>query len=276
MGKKICAILFIYQTLKGSKVVLQIFIAAMGITLFTISPPSFAGNILLTSEGGPLSLLTDQSLEDWRPMTFPKVSRHTKYSLLNEEGRQVIRAESHQSASGIYKKYDLDPKVYSILSWCWKINRVIAKGDETRKEGDDYAARIYVTFKFDPAKASFWEMKKFQVIKLIYGEYPPKAAINYIWANRLTKGKAIANAYSDSAKMIAVESGAEKVGQWICEERNLYDDYKLLFGETPPSISGIAIMTDTDNTGEDAIAHYAGLILRSAESPPSSQSTIHR
>ena len=56
--------------------------------------------------------------------------------------------------------------------------------------------------------------------------------------------------------MVAVESGNENVGKWITEHRNVYKDFKALFGEEPPAAGGIAIMTDTDNTGESATAYY--------------------
>ena len=35
--------------------------------------------------------------------------------------------------------------------------------------------------------------------------------------------------------------------------------YKQAFGEDPPMIKGIAIMTDTDNTKERAIAYYGDI-----------------
>jgi uncharacterized membrane protein YdjX (TVP38/TMEM64 family) len=200
--------------------------------------------------------------EGWRPLTFQRISRHTDYQLLEEEGRPVIRAVSRQSASGLIHPLDLDPRRYETLSWCWKVDRIISKGDETEKKGDDYAARVYVTFRFDPDKATFWERTKFSMLKRIYGDYPPKAAINYIWANRLPKGEAIPNAYTDRAQMVAVESGEGRVGQWICQARSLYADYRWLFNEEPPRLSGIAVMTDTDNTGEEATAFYADLVLK--------------
>ncbi len=62
--------------------------------------------------------------------------------------------------------------------------------------------------------------------------------------------------------MIVVESGAEKVNRWVCEERNILEDYGKAFGGTPPKISGVAIMTDTDNTGESAIAYYGDIFFR--------------
>jgi hypothetical protein len=48
----------------------------------------------------------------------------------------------------------------------------------------------------------------------------------------------------------------------VSEERNLYEDYKKAFGQEPPMISGIAIMTDTDNTAESAIAYYGDILFK--------------
>ncbi|MBI5198072.1 MAG: DUF3047 domain-containing protein, partial [Nitrospirae bacterium] len=84
-------------------------------------------------------------------------------------------------------------------------------------------------------------------------------ALNYIWANRLPKGQSIDNAYTREAKMIAVESGPEFEGMWREESVNVYEDYKRLFGKEPPSVAGIAVMTDADNTGETAVGYYDDL-----------------
>lgn len=215
-----------------------------------------------------MQLLSSEAGEDglplgWEPLTFRKVEQHTKYQLVDEAGRPVIKAESEASASGLIRPLDFDPSVYQSISWCWKVDGIISKGDVTKKSGDDYAARIYVTFRFDPDKASFWEAAKFKTYKAFYGEFPPKGALNYVWGNRLPKGESADNAYTDRAQMLAVESGTEHVGQWRCEERNLYEDYRKLFGEEPTQISGIAVMSDTDNTGETASASYADLVLKS-------------
>lgn len=215
----------------------------------------------------PINLLQDGRGEDglpkgWEALTFGKIKRHTLYQFREDAGRRMIEATSDNAASGIMHPLDLDSKIYQLISWCWKINRTIEKGDVRQKKGDDYAARIYVTFKFDPESAGFWERTKFSTYKLLYGNYPPKGALNYVWANKMKKGDAMPNAYTDRAYMIAIESGPEKVGQWVCEERNLYEDYEKYFGESPPRISGLAVMTDTDNTGETASAAYSDLVLK--------------
>ncbi|MDE3050519.1 MAG: DUF3047 domain-containing protein, partial [Nitrospirota bacterium] len=74
------------------------------------------------------------------------------------------------------------------------------------------------------------------------------------------------NAYTNFAQMIVVESGPQKVGAWVDEERNIYEDYKRAFGEEPPMINGVAIMTDTDNTKDVATAYYGDIVFQKSVS----------
>ena len=37
------------------------------------------------------------------------------------------------------------------------------------------------------------------------------------------------------------------------------DDFRAAFGEDPPAVSGVAVATDTDNTGESATAFYGDI-----------------
>ena len=141
-------------------------------------------------------------------------------------------------------------------------NFSLKKGNVRLKEGDDYPARLYITFQYDSSKLGFFEKAKFEGARLLYGQYPPIAAINYIWESTAPVGTSILNPYTDRVMMIVVESGTTKLNQWVNEERNLYEDFKRAFGHDPPMISGVAIMTDTDNTGESAIAYYGDILFR--------------
>ena len=67
--------------------------------------------------------------------------------------------------------------------------------------------------------------------------------------------------------MIVVESGETKLRQWVSEERNVFEDYEKAFGKKPPMITGVAIMTDTDNTGESATAYYGDIVFKRREEP---------
>ena len=125
------------------------------------------------------------------------------------------------------------------MSWRWKVSDTIRKGDSRSKSGDDYAARVYVVF-------PHWF-------------FPKTKTLNYIWANQLPKNSSQLSVYTSNDMMIAVESGSAKAGEWVTVQRNLLDDYRQAFGEEPAKVGAIAIMTDTDNTGETAKAWYGDI-----------------
>ena len=70
------------------------------------------------------------------------------------------------------------------------------------------------------------------------------------------------NPYTDQVHMIVVGCGPDRLNTWVTEKRNVYEEHKRTYGEEPPMISGIAIMTDTDNTGESAEAYYGDIVLK--------------
>lgn len=202
--------------------------------------------------------------DGWHPLSFARIAHHTSYRLVADDGVTVVRADADASAAGLIRRLDVDPARYPLLAWRWKVAGVVESADATRREGDDYAARIYVAFKYDPQRVSWFDRAKYALIRLIYGEYPPHAAINYVWDNRLAPGTVLPSAYTDRVQMIVVRSGDADANRWIAEERNVLEDYRRAFGEAPPPVSGVAIMTDTDDTGAKATAWYGDIVFRGA------------
>ncbi len=199
--------------------------------LFLSASASYAEEI-------PVSRFGVEGLSQWETKSFKGA---TEYTLVKDDGRTVLKAVSHAAASGLIRKIRFNPAKYRYLRWSWKVAHTVIGGDELSKAGDDYAARVYVVF---PGRF-FWQTK----------------AINYIWANKLAKGRSVQNSYASNVKMVAVESGNDKAGHWLAEERDLYADYRLLFGADPPEAEAVAIMTDTDNTGSSAEAWYGDITL---------------
>ena len=197
----------------------------------------------------------------WEPLTFDKIESHTAYRLIDDRGITVVRADSKGSASGMIRRIRIDPKQSPRIQWRWKISNVYMRGDVTQKSGDDYPARVYVTFAYDPDKVGIWERAKYETYKTVYGTYPPMAAITYIWASRAPQGTIRANPFSEKSMMVVVRTGVVNAGKWFSEERNIVDDYRRAFGAEPPDISGVAIMTDSDNTGEEATAWYGDILM---------------
>lgn len=236
-------------------------VALLGLVLLG-PPPAAAGDAGPMLTVGAFSAAAEgQALPDgWRPLTFKKVERHTSYALVKDGETVVVKAVSAAAASGIVKPVRIDLKEYPAVRWRWKVANLLKKSDVARKDGDDYPARLYITFEYDPDKVSFSRRAKYQAGRLLFGDIPI-GALNYIWDSRAPLGAIVDNAYTDFAKMIVVRSGSAGVGTWVEEQRNVYEDYKKAFDEEPPLVSGVAIMTDTDNTGESATAYYGDIVF---------------
>ncbi|GAB5408264.1 MAG: hypothetical protein BalsKO_06290 [Balneolaceae bacterium] len=197
----------------------------------------------------------------WSKLELPKRD-NTNYRLIEIDDRVAIKAESINSASGLVYKVDIDPKEYPIIEWSWKVDEVIEKGDYKSKKGDDYPARIYITFDYSKKKLKFFDRVKYEAIRTFTSYKIPLRAINYIWANKAEEGTSAPNAYTDWVHMIAVETGENISGEWKIEIQNIYEDYKKAFGEEPPLINAVAIMTDSDDTKSKAEAYYGNIIFR--------------
>lgn len=196
------------------------------------------------------------SLGGWVDIFYPKIDRHTKYEVLTEEnGNKCLNAVSENSASGLYKAVSVDLKEYPYLSWRWKVSDLVRGSNVHKKEGDDYAARVYVTFKYDPHTMSFSDRVKYKLAGVIYGNVPSRA-VTYYWATNEKIGDANLNAYTDKVAMIALESGSRNLGKWVTEKVNVFEGFKEVFNVEPSLVESVAIMTDTDNTGSRASACY--------------------
>jgi hypothetical protein len=225
-----------------------------GIVMTDLSDKIHVGRFSSGTPGKDLS-------SGWEPLIFKKIDTHTQYTMVETGGTVAVKAESRSSASGLIRKISIDPFEYPIVTWRWKVVNILQKGDVTQKEGDDYPARLYITFEYDPSKLSFFDRAKYKTAKILYGEYPPTGAINYIWGSHAPIGTITPNPFTDRAMMIVVESGEERLNQWVEEKRNILEDYRRAFDTDPPAISGVAIMADTDNTGESAISYFGDIIF---------------
>ena len=217
--------------------------------------------ILLTSVNAEIFLIEEFSTMDmWEALTFPKIDNATNYSIIDDG---ILKIESENSASGLKFSKTFNIFESPVLSWRWKVENIIKGGDARKKSGDDYPVRIYVIFKYDPEKAGFGEKVQYNTIKLLYGEYPPKASLNYIWSNKKLNTDYLFSPYTKKAAMIPMEEGTEKLDIWQTYSVNILEDYRKIFGSDPPSTASLAIMGDSDNTGEKSLAFIDYIQLES-------------
>ena len=208
---------------------------------------------LAAGEGEVLFREDFGSLERWEPLTFPRITRHSTYDVVPVEGGYSLRAASDNSASGIVFRGTFPVYEYPKVRWRWKAEKVYAEGGAGTKKGDDYPIRLYVVFPFDPEGAGFRERLTYNAARLLYGKYPPQSALNYIWANREHESDILPNAYTRKARMIILR-GPGDVGSWHDEEVDIVEDYRRAYGEDPPPLAGLAVMNDSDGTGDAGIS----------------------
>lgn len=196
-------------------------------------------------------------LRNWEPLLFPKIKAHSTYTVVREGDKTVLKAESRASASAIVFKKTFNPRLYPRLHWRWKVDNLYRKWNGREKSGDDYPLRIYVLFPYDPKQAGIADRLVYNTLKAVYGKYPPHSTLNYVWAGGGAIGDIFVNPFTDKAKMIVLEAGRAKLGQWVDETVNIPDDYRKAFGKAPPETASIAIMNDSDNTGEASRSYVA-------------------
>ena len=196
----------------------------------------------------------------WGPLTLSSVPA-SRYTLVRDGETVVLRAEAAASASGL--AFAFAPPVAGArkLRWRWKGERLPAGADTTQRASDDAVARIYVTFRHPPEKLTMAQRALDEMMRTLYGEAPPHATLLYVWDNKAAVGSARRNAYSDRVHNFVVESGSARRSQWQAYERDVVADYEMAFGGPAPPISGIALMTDADNTGSSALAYYGDITL---------------
>ena len=130
----------------------------------------------------------------------------TRYRVAEIDGLRVLEADSVATASSLYLEREIDLEATPILEWSWRIEKPLAVDDERIKDGDDYAARVYVVA---PGEGLFGLPR----------------AINYVWANRAEVGESWPNPFTSKVMMVAMDTGDADVGTWRTHRRNVRADF---------------------------------------------------
>lgn len=202
---------------------------------------------------GALSVMAQSTItapKSWGLVTWEVRSflGMTDYQVVTLEAEPVLQADANASASALYIEQNINLNATPYLQWRWRTDNTLgADIDETRKSGDDYAARIYVVRK---GGLAFWRTK----------------ALNYVWASNQALDSRWANPFAgNNVQMLAVDSGSTHLGQWRDHIRDVKADWLEAFGESIDSLDGIAIMTDTDNSGLRSRSWYADVRFSAQE-----------
>jgi len=200
----------------------------------------------------------------WHGVIVTQQKTPTKYELVEEDGTIVLHAFADAAATGFGYPVKFDIRAAPIVSWRWKINRLIESADNTVASREDSPARIVLEFDGDKSKLSVFERSGMAFAEKLAGHPVPYATLMYIWANTGKVGTVIQNPHTGRVQMVIASSGPQGVGSWQQLSRNVYEDYKKAFGEEPGQLTGVGVFTDTDNTGEKVEAWYGDISFKSS------------
>ncbi|WP_347986886.1 DUF3047 domain-containing protein [Methylomonas sp. AM2-LC] len=208
------------------------------ILLFTVLASPFCMADTHTETKLVIGEFSNKQMEGWdRKIALGE----TQYQLDTLGDVTVLKANSKNSASGLFKEQRVDLDETPILNWSWRITNRLNGLIEQTKEGDDYAARLYVIVN---GGVAFWESK----------------AINYVWSSSANKETVWPNAYSGKQLMMLALRGPEaEPNIWLNEKRNVRADLKKLYGEDIRYIDAVAVMSDSDDSHSQVTAYYGDI-----------------
>lgn len=205
----------------------------------------------------------------------------TDYRPVEHAGRPAMLARSEAGNSTLRAPLMLPAgRVPDRLSFSWFVPALNDKADLMDSETDDAVVRVILSFDGDRSRFTARDHVLSELAQLITGEPLPYATLMYVWDNRYPVGTVIPNPHTQRIRKLVVESGPQRLNQWVDFTRDVQADFRRAFGETPGALTGMGIMSDANNTGESVTAWFGPLTLQTQGAPvvagalgPASQTT---
>jgi len=166
------------------------------------------------------------------------------FTVVTEDGERAIRLKSDNESSTISKEIKVDVKKYPILQWRWKVVRLPKGGDARRKETDDEAAQLYVTFPRFPSAVR-------------------SRIIGYIWDTSAPAGSVFSSQKVGNVNFVVIRSGEADLNKWFTETRDVLEDFKRIYGEAPKEdVGAVSVSINSQNTGSSAESFFDGILFK--------------
>ena len=200
----------------------------------------------------------------WQPWTVLRGNAPTDYRLVERDGVVVVQADSAAGGSALFRKIRIDPHRNPILEWRWLVPRASGAGGLHGPSADSPPVRLSLAFDGDAAKLDFDDRAKLRLAKVLTANGLPYASLLYVWLNRSPVDTVYPSPHTERVRHIVVESGEQRLGQWVVERRNVLADYRRAFHEEPGDIVAIGVMTDYGDNGAPRRAFYGDITFSKA------------
>jgi DUF3047 family protein len=173
---------------------------------------------------------------EWRRYPSERSPFREPPAIVQDDGRRVLQLVTAGEAMRVGRSLKIDLRRTPWLVWAWKALTLPEGGDVRDPKRNDQAGRVMVVFS---------GMK----------------GIQYIWDTTAPVGT---EAQPDELELfqrvlIVVRSGSGEIGRWARESRNVYDDYRRLFGEAPPPVKLVGVESHSNDTNTRTRVRFGDL-----------------
>ena len=201
---------------------------------FTISGISKADKVVIF----------DFTEEELKTLKVRKVKDETTWSLGSNENGNFIKAEAEGKGSGLGKEVKIDLVKTPFINITWKVEKDLSGIVENSKKGHDYAARVFVVKKTGSTALS-------------------NRAINYVFSSNNKIDDNWPSPYTKKSIDYVLSTTTKNFNEWVTVKANVKEHFKKFHDLDVRELTGVAIMTDTDNSKLEAISYYQNIYFSS-------------
>jgi hypothetical protein len=203
-------------------------------------------------------------LAPWEPYFVRRGTAPTSYRVVELDGGAALEADAQEGGSGLYRKIRIDPKRHSVLEWRWRVPADPGT-PLAASSGSSALARVTLAFHGDPNKLDFDDRAKLRLAMLLTANGLPYASLIYVWMLDVPAETVLRSPYTDRVRMIVVESGTQRIGQWITVRRNVLEDFRRAYDEEADDIVAVGLMTDPGDDGSRRRSFYGDITFRNGK-----------
>ncbi len=220
-----------------------------------------AQSIAATTEVGKSGAL------DWEIFRVPG-KQPTRYSHVQQDGRDAVLALSEASGSILRHRYRVEPEQLGRISFSWKVPDAASGANVFLPKQEDLPVRVVLAFEGNRSNFSMKNSLLSELSLLLTGEELPYATLIYSWSRTKQPGDVVLNDRTDRIRKLVVESGDAAYNQWHSYERDIRADYRKVFGEEPGALASFAVFTEGEKDHGPLQAWYGPVVLLPLKQPP--------
>jgi len=192
-------------------VMLALLLVGWGALSIPISDAETDGSLVLLEDFSKAE--PDGFPQGWQASRSETITRQA-YQIQQEGAQAFLKCKGVDSNVRIFKKLAWDPKALPVISWRWRLHGPLG--------GTEPFAAVFVSLDQD-----------------FFG-IPVNT--KYSWSPNIAKGAVIEGGLFRPTQIV-LRSGADKVGEWVQERVNAYEDFKRIHKHEPaPQAWGISLV----------------------------------